>query len=216
MIEAAAVKQLPETRRKVLELLKRQGPMTADQLGKALAITSMGVRQHLVALERDGLIEFSRKQGSMGRPSYVYALTSQGDELFPRSYWQLAHSLLEAAKASFGEEGLRMLFKKRNQALQASYRVRLEGRSLAGKLAELAAIRSEEGYMAQWEQLDEDTFHLCERNCAICQFAEQCLHACEFELQLFKSILPEASVKRTTHIVSGDRNCTYVIKRKRA
>ena len=216
MVEAVAVKQLPETRRKVLELLKRQGPMTADQLGKALAITSMGVRQHLVALERDGLIEFSRKQGSMGRPSYVYALTSRGDELFPRSYWPLAHSLLEAAKTSFGEEGLRTLFKKRNQALQASYRARLEGRSVAGKVAELAAIRSDEGYMADWEQLDEDTFHLVERNCAICQFAEQCLHACEFELQLFKAILPEASVKRATHIVSGDRNCTYVIKRKKA
>lgn len=216
MHEAYAVKQLPETRRKVLGLLKRQGPMTADQLGKALAITSMGVRQHLVALERDGLIAASRKQGNMGRPSYVYALTAQGDELFPRSYWQLAHSVLEAAKTSFGQEGLRTLFKQRNKALQAGYRARLEGRSLAGKVAELAAIRSEEGYMADWEQVEEGTFHLVERNCAICQFAEQCLQACESELQLFKSTLPEASVKRTKHIVGGDRSCTYVIKRKKA
>lgn len=216
MAEGVAVEQLPETRRKVLELLKRQGPMTAAQLGKALGITSMGVRQHLVALERDGLIEFSRKQGSMGRPSYVYALTSQGDEVFPRSYWQLAHSVLEAAEASFGQEGLRTLFKQRNKALQAGYRTRLEGRDLAGKVAELAAIRSEEGYMANWESLDEDTFHLIERNCAICQFAEQCRQACESELQLFKAMLPEAGVKRTQHIVSGDLNCTYVIKRKKA
>ena len=48
--------QVESTRRQILELIKRQGEMTAGQLSEAIGITSMGVRQHLNSLERDGLI----------------------------------------------------------------------------------------------------------------------------------------------------------------
>ncbi|MCS6903599.1 MAG: winged helix-turn-helix transcriptional regulator, partial [Candidatus Bipolaricaulota bacterium] len=46
----------PETRRRVLELLKLHGPMTAQRLAEELGITVMGVRGQLAALERDGII----------------------------------------------------------------------------------------------------------------------------------------------------------------
>lgn len=214
MIETTAIKQLPETRRKILEILKRKGPMTADELGRDLGITSMGVRQHLVALERDSLIEYETKQRGMGRPSYVYALTSAGGELFPRSYPQLLLSFLEAAQQAYGESGLKKVFLKRNEALELVYQTRLAGKDLAGKVAELADIRCEEGYMAIWERQDERTFLLLENNCAICQVAQKCLQVCDFELELFKSVLPEAEISRKNHIMNGDLHCAYVIKQK--
>ncbi len=119
MLETMAVKQMPETRRRVLELLKTRGPQTADQLGGALGITSMGVRQHLVALERDGVIAHRAEQRGKGRPSHVYALTPAGDELFPRSYPQLVSGFIQATRQALGEDGLEAVFEARNATLAA-------------------------------------------------------------------------------------------------
>lgn len=214
MIDTPALKQMPETRQRILELIKQNGGMTADQMSKSLGITSMGVRQHLVALERDGLVAYKAEQRGMGRPKYIYYLTDAGDELFPRSYPQLVNSFIEATRAAFGEKGIDQVFAARNESLQGVYEARLKGKDLAGKVAELAKIRSEEGYMADWEQKDKNTFYLNENNCAICQVAKQCLNACTFELKLFQTVLPEAEITREDHIMNGDRACTYVIRKK--
>ncbi len=215
MIDTPALKQMPETRQKILELLKQNEGLTADQMSESLGITSMGVRQHLVALERDGLVQYSAEQRGMGRPKYIYSLTDTGDELFPRSYPQLVNTFIEATREAFGEEGVDKVFAARNKSLQAIYESRLNEKNFEDKIAELAKIRSEEGYMANWEQKDKNTFYLNENNCAICQVAKQCLNACNFELKLFQTVLPEAEISREDHIMNGDRACTYVIRKKK-
>ncbi len=207
-------RQMPDTRRNILELLKLEGPLTADQMARALKITSMGVRQHLVALERDGFISHAPKQGGKGRPSHVYTLTDSGDALFPRSYPQLVNSFIDATQQVFGEQGLKQIFSTRNATLETAYQSRLEGKTFEKRVAELASIRSEEGYMANWEQTAEDAYLLHERNCAICEVAQQCFHACDYELALFQSVLPNADISRERHIMNGDRTCTYMISKK--
>ncbi len=204
----------PQTRRRILELLKLQGPMTADQLAKALSITSMGVRGHLTTLERDGLIQYKTEQRRMGRPSHVYSLTDAGDELFPRTYPQMANSLLEALRALEGDHGLERVFQKRMHLLEEEYRARMAEKTLEERVKELAQIRTEEGYMASCERLDEDTFLLREHNCSICLIARRFSQACSSELELFRRVLDDAEITRKTHIMRGDRTCTYLIRRK--
>lgn len=203
-----------ETRRKILELLKLRGPQTAAQLAQELGMTAMGVRGHLAALERDGLVTYQAEKRRMGRPAYVYALTELGDELFPRTYPQLTNSLLEALKALYGEGSIEKLFEKRNEVLLAQYRARLNGKSLKERVAELARIRTEEGYMADWEALDDGRVLLKEHNCAICQIARRAPQACQAELELFRQALPDAEVTREQHMIQGDRMCAYVIRRR--
>jgi iron-sulfur cluster biosynthesis transcriptional regulator SufR len=215
-MEALTERQMQETRRRILQLLKLKGEMTADELSQALKITSMGVRRHLTMLERDGLIRYETAQRGMGRPSYLYSLTPLGDERFPRTYAQLANSLLEAIQALQGEVGIERIFEKRTEWLESQYRARLAGKDLEGRVAELARIRTEEGYMADWEKRDVDTYLLYEHNCAICQVASRCSSACSYELELFRRVLADAKVDRETHIIKGDRMCTYVIRRKSA
>ncbi len=57
-----------ETRQQILLLLRRKGPMTAGELSDDLGIGSVGVRQHLALLERDGLVQISGVRRSVGRP----------------------------------------------------------------------------------------------------------------------------------------------------
>lgn len=213
-MEAILEHQMPDTRRKILQLLKFKGAMTADELSEALKITSMGVRQHLTTLERDGFIKYQTVQRGMGRPSHVYTLTESGDELFPRTYPRFINSFLKAIRALDGEEGLERIFKKRTDQLKAQYRARLADKDLEAQVKELAQIRTEEGYMADWEKLDENTFVLCEHNCAIYQVASHYSQACTYELELFRRMFKEAEVTREKHMVKGDLTCTYTIRQK--
>lgn len=213
-MEAILERQMQDTRRKILQLLKLKGGMTADELSQTLKITSMGVRRHLITLERDGLIQYKTEQRGMGRPSYVYALTELGDELFPRTYPQLVNSFLDAVKALDGDKGLERIFRKRTEWLEAQYRARLNDKDLEAQVKGLAQIRTEEGYMASFEKLDENTFILREHNCAICQIARHCSQACSYEVELFRRVFKGAEVAREKHIMRGDLTCTYVIRRK--
>lgn len=215
-MEALTERQMQETRRRILQLLKLKGEMTADELSQALKITSMGVRRHLTMLERDGLIRYETAQRGMGRPSYLYALTPLGDERFPRTYTQLANSLLDAIQALEGEVGIERIFEKRTEWLEAQYRARLADKDFESRVAELARIRTEEGYMASWQKRDRNSYLLHEHNCAICQVASRCSSACSYELELFRRVLDDAEVTRENHIIQGDRLCTYVIRRKSA
>ena len=199
------------TRRRILELLKLGGPQTAATLSEELAITRMGVRQHLTALERDRLIGYRTESRGMGRSSHVYSLTTRGDELFPRSYRDLAAGLVDALRDLDGDEAVGRLFAARNKRLASLYRARLAETDREGQLDELARIRSEEGYMAEWERTSPGSYRLSENNCAVFGVALRCEETCRAELELFREVLPEATVTRDEHLVKGDRCCSYRI-----
>lgn len=204
-----------ETRNKILRLLKIEGPQTVDDLCEALELSSMGVRQHLLYLEGEGFLSHhSEKRSGVGRPSYVYSLADRGDELFPRSYAQLAVDLLDTIHSLDGEVGVDRIFEELIEKTGAQYRVPIAGKELEDQVSELANLRSEEGYMADWKQRDEDTFILVEHNCAVLQAACNCSKVCDYEEELFRRILDSAEVSRVSHIVSGDRKCAYVIQRR--
>lgn len=204
---------LEGSRAKILTLLKRNGEMNAEALAKELKMTSMGVRLHLSALEKDGLVAHRIQKKKMGRPGYFFTLTPNGDELFPRTYSQVANHILETVRELEGDKGIENIFRRRVDLLEKQYRARMKTADLQNRVAELAKIRTEEGYMAEWEKKDSRTFILRELNCAICQIAKQCIQACNYELALFQRVLPGTEITRKEHIVRGDRMCTYVIKK---
>lgn len=202
------------TRREILFLIKRRGPMTVQELSQSLEITPMGVRQHLAILERDGHIRSNGIRRGQGRPSRVYGITPEGDKVFPRTYEAVTAALLEDLKAIDGEAKVDMLFEHRRKHLLDQYRIRMAGKDLAEKVGVLAQLRDEEGYLAEHEQIDKDTFVLVEHNCPIRSIAEGYRQACACEMALFEDALG-AEVSRTEHIVSGAPRCRYVIARSR-
>ena len=83
--------------------------------------------------------------------------------MFPRTYPQMANSLLETVRMLDGEKGIDRLFRKRTETLAAQYRSRMANKNLEEKVKELAAIRSEEGYMADWQKINKNTFRLARK-----------------------------------------------------
>jgi len=202
------------TRREILSLVKMNGSMTAEALGKELSISPVAVRQHLAALEAEGYIATSVERRGLGRPVHRYTITARGDETFPRGYDVLANALLEELRFSQGEKAVDRLFGQYRERQRAANQPRMEGKSLPGKVAELAKIQSENGYMAEMRQ-DEDGYRLIEHNCAICRVARNLPAACASELLLFRQLVgEEASVVREQHMMAGDHTCAYLIRPK--
>jgi predicted ArsR family transcriptional regulator len=84
-----------ETRAKLLNLLRRSR-QTITALADALHLTDNAVRMHIAALERDGIVEQAGTQRDTGgKPARVYALTGEGEELFPKAYALVLGELVE-------------------------------------------------------------------------------------------------------------------------
>ena len=199
-----------ETRQQILLLLRRKGPMTAGELSDELGIGSVGVRQHLALLERDGLVQTSGVRRSVGRPSHLYALTAAAEALFPKAYDHLLIDALEFVKAQGGEEAINRLFEARRKRLHVEYAPRLEGRSLPERVAELASILNEHGYMCEWRRLPDGAIELVEHNCPIDCVARDYPQACVHERALYEDLL-RVPVERQQTIAADGRCCRFRI-----
>ncbi len=206
-------RELESTRRQIVDLLRRQGGMTAKELASELAITAVGIRRHLANLEQEGLAHATLVRQKMGRPTYVYALTDAAHDLFPKNYQTLATQLLDAVQETEGENAINSVFAARMGQLLRQYLPRMQGKDLAGRVQELARIQEEAGYMAVWEKSGDD-FLLREQNCAIYRVACRFQQACHFEIELFRRLL-DANITRVEHQVKGERNCTYLVRERR-
>lgn len=199
------------TRREVLLRLKRMTALGVKELAEAMSITPMAVRQHLAALERQGLVTSEEVRGGRGRPRRVYRLTEKGHNLFPSSYHDLALSLIEQVESTAGPETLDEIFDNRTDRLVEDYQSRLAGKDWHQKIAELARLRDEEGYLVQIEKVGPDTYALTQHHCAVQYVANRYQQLCSQELRLFAEAL-DAEVIRYEHMVDGDPRCRYLIR----
>jgi len=199
-----------ETREQILALLRRRGHLTAAELSEALGIGAVGVRQHLALLDRDGLVHTAGVRRGIGRPSHLYALTSEAEALFPRRYDRLAMDALAFVESQGGVEAIDRLFAMRRQQLAKQLVPRLAGKGRAEQVAELAAALTEQGYMCEYEQLPGGGFALVEHNCPVDCAARDYPQACEHELKLYEEVLGVPLVREET-ISAGGICCRYRI-----
>ena len=201
-----------DSQRKFLYLLKTRGPLSAAAISRALGMTKEAARQMLHKLTHEGLVQCAAQSTGVGRPTNVWQLTEQGGALFPDTHGELTVQLIENIRQLFGEEGMSRLVKAREQSTRSFYRQQIsEDESLATKVKQLAQLRSDEGYMAEWEETEEG-YLLIENHCPICAAATVCQGFCQAELNTFRSVLgPTATVERVDHIVAGARRCAYRI-----
>ena len=103
-----------ESTRGQLVTLLRRGGRTVEELAQVLVLTDNGVRAHLATLERDGLVQQRgsvRRSSGGGKPAYVYELTSEAENLFPKAYEPVLHRLLDVLSERMGPEESEMLLR---------------------------------------------------------------------------------------------------------
>lgn len=194
---------------RLLLLLKTRGPLQATDAGKILGTTGEAARQQFVKLANDGLVVAAAQAKGVGRPIQLWQLTEAGNARFPDAHSELAVQLLRMVRTKLGEEALNLLIDTREQETRELYCQAMEGvQSIDERVKRLVAIRSQEGYMAEYQTQTDGSILLIENHCPICAAATSCQGFCRAELEVFREAL-QAPVERTEHILSGSRRCVY-------
>jgi predicted ArsR family transcriptional regulator len=202
-------------RREILIRLRRDGPATPDQLAASIGASRTGVLQQLRALEATHFVRRETVRHGVGRPRHLYDITADAQELFPTNYDGLAAGLLAAIDAVGGATLIEQIFEARRRQSGDRVRRQLDERvgpdaCLFDRVTGLAAVQDEQGYLATAILEPDGTIRLREHNCAILEVANGQQSACRAEIELFRDVLG-AEVVRESHIVAGDRCCTYRI-----
>ena len=207
--------RLPEARRTILRTLKRCGEARAEELAATLEVTASAMRQHLTALEAEGLVTHHQLKGSPGRPKHVYHLTAAAEGLFPKAYGELTTELLDYVQEA-DPALVESIFAKRRQRRIEGARARLDGKPFGERVAELGRILDEDGYLAEVEPMEDGTgFRITEHNCAILSVASKYGLACSSELEFIRAALPDADIDRVKHMMAGAYVCAYEVRPER-
>jgi predicted ArsR family transcriptional regulator len=175
-----------------------------------MGITPMAVRQHLMSLEKKGIIRYEAKKYGVGRPVFLYRLTERAEDIFPKAYGKFLTEMLRTLEELDGKRKLDKLFRLRKEHLLAEKQSLLAGSgSLEDKLSRLTEELQADGFMAELSQ-DGDNFVLKQFNCPIKGVASEFTQPCKYELELYKDLLG-SGVKRPECQRDGYPACVYLI-----
>jgi predicted ArsR family transcriptional regulator len=142
------------TRGRVVTLLRRAS-FTVDELARELDLTDNGIRAHLAVLERDGIV---RQRGSVrrssggGKPAYVYELTQEGEDLFPKAYEPTLRRLLDIMSERLEPEESEALLRSVGRRLAEEHSTQADGAH--ARLEAAAGVLNELGGLAELEEQD--------------------------------------------------------------
>lgn len=142
------------TRGRIVTLLRRSG-RTVEELARELGLTDNGVRAHLSTLERDGIV---RQRGSVrrgsggGKPAYVYELTPEAEDLFPKAYEPVLRQLLDVLSERSGPEEFEAVLRSVGRRIAEEQSV--SGDSVRSRLEAAVGVLNEMGGLAEVEERD--------------------------------------------------------------
>src|SRR5690606_11312974 len=136
------------------------------------------------------LVRSESRACGVGRPALVWDLTPEAQQHFPDGHSALAARLLDGIRQALGEAALDDVLAVRHEENRKSYLQSMAGLpDLHKRLAQLARIRTNEGYMCEVEPLGAGTWLLVENHCPIRVAAAACAGFCQAELKLFCDVL---------------------------
>jgi predicted ArsR family transcriptional regulator len=198
------------TRKNIMLLLKKNGGMSIEDLSKVIEITPMGIRQHLLALEKKGIVTYVARRRGIGRPGFIYMLTDSANDLFPESYDSFAVGLLRDIQKHEGGEKIDKIFSWRRDRLFKMNKEALSGKeNLNDTLHTFKSILEANGHLVEISRNDGN-YHLKQYHCPIHKISSEFKDACRYELQLYRDLINK-NITREQTLFEGAPSCLYVI-----
>lgn len=149
------------TKTDILAILKRTDGSTVDELASELGLASMTVRQHLTALERDGVVGSQEVRQPMGRPRFRFRLTEDGHRRVSVGHDRMLTLLVEQAgrlepanlEGQRPDERRARLFELAAGALAERNRAAIVDLSPADQVARAVALLRSHGGFADWHEV---------------------------------------------------------------
>lgn len=210
--EGDGMKKLAKTKQKLLQVLKKEGQMTIDDMMAHFTISEIAVRKHLRELERDSYIKKKSVKQSLGRPYYVYQLTRNGHILFPNQFEQLPLDLLKDLETLQGREAVSDLLQQRMKRETKDIQEEVTAVDFLEKVSKIAAIQDQKGCMVEVNETPDGDFEIIHFNCPIANIAQSYHEICQNEKHMYRDVFPETEVISKSRITVGDHCCCWVIK----
>ncbi len=213
---------MQSTKEQILTHLKRTGGGTVDSVATEFGLARMTVRQHLVVLERDGLVVSREERRQKGRPRLFFTLSEGGQEMFPKRYERLADLALqevafldaEEIQGLSPEEKKRLLLKKMADRVYRQHEGRVREKSLRDRVVIVTDILREEGGFAEWSDHGGE-FEIADHNCVYRRVVDSHRDLCDWHLSLLGQLLGR-NVQCSQFMSQGAECCRFVVKAEAA
>ncbi len=135
---------VPETSdQQVVDLLRRHRAMTIDDLVTATGVTATAVRQRLVRMMAQGLVQRQALRAGRGRPMHAYSLTPLARQTSGNNFADLATVLWKEIREISDPQVRRGLLQRLAQSLAGMYRGQVGGQSVAERMGSLVDLFGE-------------------------------------------------------------------------
>ena len=131
---------LDSSRGRVVTLLRGTGGLTADDIASKLALTRSAVRAQLTGMERDGVVRRAGQRAGTTRPSHVFELTPEVEQLLSIAYIPLLTNLIDTFAEGLPTNQVETILRQAGKKLA---RELSHGKRPAGNLGSRVAMVSE-------------------------------------------------------------------------
>ncbi len=191
----------------LLHLLRTSGPRSVTELAEATSVTATAVRQRLVRLRAQGLIERVAVKAERGRPSHRYSLTDKARRQAGSNFDDLAMVLWREVR-DVKDPGIRRgLLERITHHLAREYRSQIVGETLEEKMQSVRALFSERGVPFAVEQ-KEGLPVLTALDCPYPRLAEQDRGICAMEKMMFAELL-DHPMRLSQCRLDGHASCQF-------
>jgi len=101
---------LDSSRGRIVSLLTR-GALTADDIASELGVTQSAIRAQITGMERDGVLRRAGQRPGTTRPSQIFELTPEVEQLLSSAYIPLLTQLVEVFAAALPADQLKNMLR---------------------------------------------------------------------------------------------------------
>jgi predicted ArsR family transcriptional regulator len=199
---------MQETRKQILEYLRRNGSAAVHDLAEHLQISIGTVRHHLNVLQRDNMVESKEIRHGVGRPRLVYALSSTGLEAFPKKYDWLSSALLSELKQRFDPATVSSVLRGIAQQVLDKYQPELEATTLEERAHILVEIMGQEGFETRLEKTEDNRIRIVQNSCPYRSVVQNHNEVCQLDAEMIHQVLQQP-IQRKCCMLHGDHSCVF-------
>ncbi len=133
-------RQLLDTTRGRIVMLLQAGGLTSDDVASRLGLTRSAIRVQMTAMERDGVVTRVGKRPGTTRPSQVFELTPELDQLLSKAYVPLLMHLVAVFAQALPTAQVHALLRRAGRGLANELS---GGKRFAGSLSSRLTVASE-------------------------------------------------------------------------
>ncbi len=198
------------TRGKIVAELRERGSASAAELATLFGLSPNAVRQQLVVLERDGLVEEHPVRRGPTKPTLAFSLTEKADSLFPQHYDKMLNAVLREIKDQFGKPAVDRIFEKIAEHSVERTKARVTAPDVEGKVAQLTQVLRDRGVVAEYSLVDGG-FLLQEHTCPYSGVVKEHPEVCS----VIHHVLDETiggEHEQIESLATGGKSCTFQLK----